>query len=73
MIEVTGVRYLPVMISRIMLSLRKAVDKQQNGWSLAMTKGTGAGLEFFQPRSASSVREDGIPLHTYIESRTEDL
>lgn len=56
------------MISRVMLSLRKAADEQQNGWSLAVTNGTGAGLEFFQPQG--DVKEDGIPLATRMACTT---
>ena len=62
-----------MMISRIMLSLRKAADKQQNGSSLPATSGIGAGLEFIQPPGASSVGEDDLPLHTYPGLRLEVL
>jgi hypothetical protein len=59
------------MISRIMLSLRKAADEQQNGWSLAVTSRTGANLEFTRQRGGSDSKEDDIPLEGYLESRVE--
>ena len=67
MTVMADIRYLPVMISRIILSLRKAADEQQNGFSLPTTSGIGAGLEFFRPPGASTVGEDDIPLHTYLD------
>lgn len=50
------------MVSRVMLSLRKAADEQHNGWSLAVTNRTGPDLEFFQPRG--DVKESDIRLAT---------
>ena len=67
------VRYLPVMISRIMLSLKKAADPQQKTWTLTEPTMTGPhfkGMEFFKPRrGASDMEHDSIPLDTYAESQ----
>ena len=46
------------MVSRIMVSLRKAVDLQQGGWSLDLPS-----LEFVRPRLVGTNRtenEDGL-------------
>ena len=73
MTVLAGIRFLPVMISRIMLSLRKAALGQQNGFSIPVNSGTGGRMEFFHSPGGSSVRGDGIPLHTYHRSRMEGL
>ena len=67
--QTAGVRYLPMMVSRIMLSLRKAADTQQRGegWSLADPSGNDEntrGLEFFRPRRDLSGTLDDIPLYS---------
>lgn len=62
--------YLPVMVSRIMLSLRKAMDSPQYGWSLAERSRNNGKLEsmkFACPRSGLSEREGDIPSNTYAE------
>jgi hypothetical protein len=68
------VRYLPVMISRIMLSLKKAADSQQKAWTLTEPTMTGPSfqnLKFFKPRRAANERQrETIPLHTFAESQT---
>ena len=66
-----GFRYLPVMISRIMLSLKEAADFEQEDWSLGGLSTNGNDLQsikFFRPRVGASSGEDGIPLDTYLES-----
>ncbi|KAF9790730.1 hypothetical protein BJ322DRAFT_409972 [Thelephora terrestris] len=67
-----NVVFLPVMISRIMLSLKKAADSQRNGWSLGEPSASGAGLpamRFFSPqRDLGRKDSDQIPLDTYSES-----
>ena len=71
----SNIRYLPVMISRIMLSLRKAADSQPAGdWSLGVQTTTEVdfrGMEFFRPWGGSNGREDCIPLDTYLGSKIE--
>lgn len=63
--------YLPVMISRIMLSLRKAANPEYQGWSLGEPTAGGTNLQtlnFVRPRSGADWREaSGIPLDTYQE------
>ena len=64
-------RYLPVMISRIILSLRKAADSRQKGWSLAQPNTNSANprsMKFFRPaKSAIWKKDDNIPLDTLLE------
>ena len=72
----TGFRYLPVMISRIMLSLRKAADEQQSGWSLGvptMASTNFRSIKFLQQRRGPNGDKDDIPLDTlpYLESQLE--
>ncbi|KAF9790805.1 hypothetical protein BJ322DRAFT_1170204 [Thelephora terrestris] len=67
-----NVVFLPVMISRIMLSLKKAADSQRNDWSLGEPSASGAGLsamKFSRPRRGlGRMDSDEIPLGTYPES-----
>jgi len=67
-----NVVYLPVMVSRIMLSLKKAADLQQNPWSLADPTANGADLQsmkFFHPMSdTNGERDDYTSLDTIVES-----
>ncbi|KAF9789637.1 hypothetical protein BJ322DRAFT_1178256 [Thelephora terrestris] len=64
--------YLPVMISRIMLSLRKAAGSRESAWSLSMgpiSTGTNfQSIRFFSTQRGTGWREDGIPLETFPES-----
>ena len=63
-------RYLPVMVSRLMLSLKKAAGSQV-AWSLAEPSVNNPNLEtisFFHSREDTSKRDDGILLNTYSES-----
>ena len=66
-------RYLPVMISRIMLSLKKAADPQQEAWTLMAPNAAGPnpqGMQFFRPRRDANGRQlEIIPLDTYAESQ----
>jgi len=60
--------YIPLMISRIMLSLRKAANMPQEAWSL-MGPATHAtdfrSIKFFHPRKVTTERSgDEIPLDT---------
>jgi len=61
--------YLPIMISRIMISLRKAADSPHDVWSL-MEPTTNVtnfqSIRFFPQRTATG--EDGMPLETFHES-----
>lgn len=63
--------YLPVMISRLMLSLKKAADSQHGLWSLTepptnVMKFKNAKL--LRSQADTHQREDGIPLDTYNEA-----
>lgn len=64
--------FLPVMASRIMLSLRKAADKQQNGWAPSEPSTTSfkvKSMKFFRPRGGQSRGQDDIPLESLPESQ----
>jgi len=67
-----NVVYLPVMVSRIMLSLKKAADSHQTGWSLAEPTANATDLrsmKFFRPaKGANGKRDDDIPLDTILET-----
>lgn len=63
--------YLPVMISRMMLSLRKAADPRKQVWSLAEQTEDGGNVQnmsFVRPRSSPEARQDDMPL----DEPTED-
>ncbi|KAF9786683.1 hypothetical protein BJ322DRAFT_1051358 [Thelephora terrestris] len=67
--------YLPLMTSRIMLSLKKAADSSQSSWSLVQAttggKSFGTGIIFSPPsrRGATTREEDNaIPLDTFCEA-----
>jgi len=56
--------YLPVMVSRIMVSLRKAADSQHAGWSLGEQPENSAGsrgIEFTRPRTGEDELELLMP------------
>jgi hypothetical protein len=57
------------MISRIMLSMRKAADSPQSAWSLVDPPGHGldprVGISSFASQGISYCREDDVPLDTY--------
>ena len=63
------VRYLPVMISRIMLSLKKSAGSRSADWSLGETYHTSANagsvMKFARPAKRAGTEQDGIPLDTY--------
>ena len=63
------IRYLPVMISRIILSLRKAADPMEKGWSL--WEPSTNGISFQSMTSSRTMRDthqvDDIQLSTYSE------
>ena len=59
------------MISRLMLSLKKAADSQQGGWSLAAPTTVGENFQsakFYNSQKDTDRREDDIPLDTYSEA-----
>ena len=59
------------MISRIMLSLRKAADSRQQDWSLLMPPTESdipRGVMISRSQRGTNEREDGIPLETFPES-----
>ena len=73
-LTIAGLRYLPVMISRIMLSLRKAADSQQNGWTLGASSMIGTSqpsMRFFNSRTGPNWKGEEIPLDTRMESQME--
>ena len=43
--ELLGTRYLPIMVTRLMLSLRKAATPQEEGWSFGESM-----MRFAEPR-----------------------
>ena len=56
------------MISRLMLSLRKAADEQQGGWALGGLSATDTALQsgmLFQSLEGRTERDDGIPLEIF--------
>ena len=58
------------MISRIMLSLRKAAEQQQGGWSLtepSVNHVNLRSLKFFRPQKVITQGSDNTPLGTCIE------
>ena len=62
--------YLPVMISRIMLSLKKAADSRQKGWSLGEPTADTTnfqGMTFFRPARDMNTKRDDVPLDTYSQ------
>ena len=66
-------RFLPVMISRLMLSLQKAGDAERHGWviggpSLNSIPVQNVRLSYGQRRTGTTVGEGDIPLNTYIGS-----
>ena len=65
-----GFRFLPVMISRIVLSLKKAVRSQQGGRVLGEPAPGGTDLQnmkFVRPRRGISGEEDSIPLDSHSQ------
>lgn len=60
------------MISRIMLSLKKAADSQQKGWALSEPTVNATdfqSLMFLRPANgANGIRNDDVPLDTIHES-----
>lgn len=66
----TSFRFLPVMISRIVLSLRKAVDPQRDAWPHAESprnSGTLCSMKFVRPRGGLSERGGNPSFGTYTE------
>jgi len=61
-------RYLSVMISRLMLSLKKAAASHQGDWSLVESSTNGnnfQSIKFFHTRKGTNGKEDDIALDTY--------
>ena len=60
------------MISRIMLSLKKAADSQQKPWTLTQPSMAGSNFQsakFANTQQDPNERQDDIPLDTYAESQ----
>ena len=62
-------RYLPVMITRLMLSLRKAGTPQEHGWSLGEPT-THTAMRFAEPRGGVVTRDE-IHLDTFASTYEE--
>ena len=63
-----------MMISRMMLSLRKSAHSQENGWSFggpSVDSRNLPSLKFFSPPGVTSSSSEGgdIPLYSYSESQ----
>ena len=56
-------RFLPVMITRLMLSLKKAARPEEDGWSLG--EPTAHGRMVFAQRQEGVPMRDEIPLNTF--------
>jgi len=56
-------RLLPVMVTRLMLSLKKAANPQENGWSLGEPT-THMTMRFAERRGGVSTRDE-VPLDTF--------
>ena len=64
-----GFRFIPLMVSRIMLSLKKAADLSQTCWSLAQeTSGSNTfqSVLVFGPPLKGSIKEEGIAISVDI-------
>ena len=57
-------RFIPVMISRIVISLRKATDLQQNGWSFGEAAGEHMNVNLSSLRWGTN-RDDDVPVGTH--------
>jgi len=65
-----NVVYLPVMISRLMLSLRKTAGTLQEDWSFAGTSASSTyfrSMKFIRPRRSTDGGQDDVSLGTYPE------
>jgi hypothetical protein len=65
----TGSRYLPVLISRIMLSLRKAAaTQQQHGQTLGLPSADDANIQSAKlPLTGPSRKGEDIQLDTFLD------
>ena len=68
--EITGpeprLRFVPVMITRLMLSLKKAATPQEDGWSLGEPT-THNTMRFAERRGGVATRDE-IPLDTFAST-----
>ena len=68
-----GPRFLPVMIGRIMLSLRKAADRPLGDWSIAELstndRNIQSSIRFRRPQRSLRRRRDSISLDTISGSQ----
>ena len=62
-------RLLPVMVARLMLSLKKAANPQEGGWSLGEPT-THMTMRFAERRGGVSTRDE-VPLDTFASTREE--
>jgi len=68
--------FLPLMVSRIMLSLRKAANSSRQAWSLMEITTNGSSLQtmkFLRPQKGMDEEQDDISLEMYPESQTSTL
>ena len=69
-----GPRFLPVMISRIILSLRKAVDLREKGWALSKAPANHTpfwSIKFPRARKGKNRIDDSTMLDTLTEPQAE--
>jgi len=65
-------RFIPIMITRLMLSLRKAALSQGSVWSMGESvanRGPGRetyGMRFVSNRAASDTRDDGTLFSSFL-------
>jgi hypothetical protein len=62
-------RILPVMVTRLLLSLKKAVASQKHGWSFGEPT-THTTMRFAERRGGDSIRDE-IPLDIFANTREE--
>jgi len=62
-------RLLPVMVARLMLSLKKAANPQEGGWSLGEPT-THMTMRFAERRGGVSTRDE-VPLDTFASMQEE--
>ena len=60
-------RFLPVMVTRLLLSLKKAGASREHGWSLGEPT-THTTMKFADHRGGVSTRDE-IPLDTFASTR----
>ena len=62
-----GLRFVPVMITRLVLSLKKAATSREDGWSLGEPTITHNTMRFAECRGGVATRDE-IPLDTFAST-----